>query len=78
MDKKNNNFPFRQIFDTLQNTLDRWIKAVQLMYKKTVIPTLDKIKIIKIYKADYNFILCMIWGQRLVWNAQKYNAYMPA
>ena len=41
-------------------------------------PTLDKIRIIQIYKADYNFILRTIWGRPLVWNAQKHNAYMPA
>ena len=41
-------------------------------------PTLDKIRSIQIYKADYNFILHTIWGRRLVWNAQKHNAYMPA
>ena len=58
---------------------DRWAKAVQLMYpKKPGMPTLDKIRIIQIYEADYNFILRTVWGRRLVWNAQKHNAYMPA
>ena len=59
--------------------LNRWAKAVQLMYQKiTGMSTLDKIRIIQIYEADYNFILCTIWGRRLVWNAQKHKAYMPA
>ena len=46
--------------------------------KKPGMSTLDKIRIIQIYEADYNYILRTIWGRRLVWNAQKHNAYMPA
>ena len=41
--------------------LDRWAKAVQFMYPKNPgMQTLDKIRIIQIYEADYNFILCTI------------------
>ena len=58
---------------------DRLAKAVQLTYpKKPDMSTLGKIRIIQIYEADYNYILRTIWGRRLVWNAQKHNAYMLA
>ena len=37
-----------------------------------------RLRVIQLFKADYNFLLRIIWGRRLVWNAHKYGVYMPA
>jgi hypothetical protein len=32
-------------------------------------PTINKLRVIHLYEADYNLLLKIIWAQRLVWNA---------
>ena len=38
----------------------------------------ERLRVIQLFEADYNFVLQMVWGRRLVWNAQEYGVYMPA
>ena len=37
-----------------------------------------RLRVIQFFEADYNFLLRIIWGRRLVWNAQKHGVYMSA
>ena len=41
-------------------------------------PKVTRLRVIQLFEADYNFLLRIIWGRRLVWNTQKYGAYMSA
>ena len=57
----------------------RWANALQIMLPKDPgMPKVDRLRVIQLFEADYNFVLRIIWGRRLVWNAQKYGTYMPA
>ena len=54
----------------------RWAQALQTMLPKDPgILKIDRLRVIQLFEADYDFVLSLIWGHRLVWNAQK---YMPA
>ena len=57
----------------------RWAKALQTMLPKDPgMPKVERLRVIQLFEADYNFVLRIIWGRRLVWNAQKYGINMPA
>mmetsp|Transcript_27180 Transcript_27180/g.54370 ORF Transcript_27180/g.54370 Transcript_27180/m.54370 type:complete len:86 (-) Transcript_27180:159-416(-) len=57
----------------------RWAKALQTMLPKDPgMPKVERLRVIQLFEADYNFVLRIVWGRRLVWNAQKYGIYMPA
>ena len=57
----------------------RWAQALQTMLPEdSGIPKVDRLRVIKLFKVDYNFALCLILGHRLVLSAQKYRSYMPA
>ena len=57
----------------------RWAQALQTMLPKDKgTPKVTRLRVIQLFEADYNFLLRIIWGRRLVWNAQKYGVYMPA
>ena len=49
-----------------------------MLSKGPGMPKVEQLRVIQLFEADYNFVLRMIWGRRLVWNAQKYGVYMPA
>ena len=39
---------------------------------------MERLRVIQLFEAGYNFVLRVIWGRRLVWSAQKFGIYMPA
>ena len=49
-----------------------------MLPKDPGMPKVERLRVIQLLQADYNFVLRIIWGRRLVWNAQKYGIYMPA
>ena len=49
-----------------------------MLLKDPGMPKVERLRVIQLFEADYNFVRRMIWGGRLVWNAQKYGVYMPA
>ena len=49
-----------------------------MLLKDPGMPKVERLRVIQLFEADYNFVLRMIWGRRLVWNAQKYGVYIPA
>ena len=48
----------------------RWAQALQTMLPKDEgTPKVTRLRVIQLFEADYNFLLRIIWGRRLVWNA---------
>ncbi len=48
-------------------TLTRWCNAVNIMIKKDAgKPKITRLRIIHLFEADFNFLLKLIWGSRLV------------
>ena len=41
-------------------------------------PVVERLRVIQLFEADYNFVLRVIWGRRLVCSAQKFGIYMSA
>ena len=57
----------------------RWTKAIQIMLKKKPgMPLVNRLKGIIILKANYNWVLCTIWGKRLFQNATEMKTLMTA
>ena len=57
----------------------RWTQALQtLLPKDPGMPKLERLRVIELFEADYNFVLRIVLGRRSVWIAQKYEIYMPA
>jgi hypothetical protein len=55
-------------------SLPRWQSSITVMIQK--IPggsKINKLRVIHLYEADYNFMLKIIWARRLVWNAHDRN-----
>ena len=56
-----------------------WTKAIQIMLeKKPGIPLLNRLRVIIILEANYNWALRLIWGKRLFQSAAQSNLLMPA
>jgi hypothetical protein len=52
---------------------DKWKYCVDAILEKTTgKPIIEKLRIIMLSKADFNFMLKLIWGQRLVRHAKHY------
>ena len=57
----------------------RWARVLQTMIPKDPgTPKVTRLRVVQLFEPDFNFILRIIWGRRLVWNTQKYKVYMPA
>ena len=53
--------------------LDRWKRTVSLMLEKdTGQPKLHRLRIIQLFEADYNFLLSLVFGHRLMTFARKF------
>ncbi|WP_317203178.1 hypothetical protein [Janthinobacterium sp.] len=51
----------------------RWCQCIDAILEKIPgKPIIEKLRIIMLYEADFNFVLKLIWGKRLVRNAEKY------
>ena len=51
----------------------RWCNCIDAILEKIPgKPIIEKLRIIMLYEADFNFVLKLIWGKRLVRNAEKY------
>ena len=51
----------------------RWCRCIDAILEKIPgKPIIEKLRIIMLYEADFNFVLKLIWGKRLVRNAEKY------
>jgi hypothetical protein len=44
-----------------------------MIKKQPGCPRINKLRVIHLYKADYNLLLKIIWAQRLVWHAHDLN-----
>ncbi len=51
--------------------LKRWQRSIQVMLEKGKGRFVENLRIIQLCEADLNFVLNIIWGYRLVRNAQK-------
>ena len=48
----------------------RWANALQTMIPKDQgMPKVERIRVRQLFEVDYNFVLRIIWGRRLVWSA---------
>ena len=53
-------------------SLDRWQNAINVLIEKDPgEPKLNRLRIIHLFEADYNFILKLLWGSRLVKNGEE-------
>ena len=51
----------------------RWKKCINAILKKIPgQPRIEKLRIIMLYEADFNFMLKVIWGKRPVRDAEMY------
>ena len=51
----------------------RWCKCIDAILEKLPgKPVIEKLRIIMLYEADFNFVLKLIWGKRLVRHAEKH------
>jgi hypothetical protein len=54
-------------------TLSRWQNAINVMLEKDVgCPRINRLRIIHLFEADFNFILKLLWGHRLVRRAHDF------
>jgi hypothetical protein len=52
----------------------RWQKCIDAIVEKIPgQPRIEKLRIIMLYEADFNFVLKLIWSRRLVRHAEVYN-----
>ena len=57
----------------------RWTKAIQIMLKKNPgYPLINRLRGIIILEADYNWVLCTVWGKQLFKQATITNNLMKA
>jgi hypothetical protein len=51
-------------------SLERWQNSITTMIEKQPgCPRINKLRVIHLYKADYNLLLKIIWARRLLWHA---------
>jgi hypothetical protein len=54
-------------------TLSRWQHAINVMLEKDVgCPRINRLRIIHLFEADFNFFLKLLWGHRLVRRAHDF------
>jgi hypothetical protein len=58
--------------------LQRWQTASQVMLEKGKGKYIENLRIIQLCEADLNFVLHIIWGNRLIRHACKNNALNPS
>ena len=57
----------------------RWSNAIKVMLEKDVgNPRIDCLWVIHLLEVDYNFVLKLIWGRRLIQRAAQFRTLMPA
>ena len=58
----------------------RWEKTCTLMIEKNkdIGPRIDKLRVINLLEANYNFVLKLIWGRRLIRRASEQRLISPA
>jgi hypothetical protein len=54
--------------------LTRWKQSAQKMIEKGKGNYIENLRIIQLCKADLNFILNILWGNRMIRSALKHNA----
>ena len=53
----------------------RWQSCVDAILEKIPgKPMLEKLRIIMLYEADFNYVLKLVWGKKLVQNAEKHQS----
>ena len=53
-------------------SLDRWQNSINVLIEKDPgIPCVHRLRIIHLFEADYNFILKLLWGSRIVKHGEK-------
>ena len=54
----------------------RWCRALQIWLEKDPgSPRIHRLCIIQLLEADFNLLLKIIWGRRMVWHASQYHAF---
>jgi len=54
-----------------QTPLHRWQHSAQVMIEKGKGNFIEHLRIIQLFEADLNFVLHLIWGNRMIRNAQR-------
>jgi hypothetical protein len=59
-------------------SISRWQEAVNVLIKKDPgAPKINRLRIIHLFEADFNLLLKIYWGSRLVWRAKDMNMLNP-
>ena len=57
----------------------RWAHALKLLLEKDPgSPRVSRLRAIYLLEADYNLVLRIIWGRRMMWKAREHNMFMTA
>ena len=57
----------------------RWVKSLQTRLPKDPdMKKVERLRVIHLFETEYSFVLRIIWGRRLLWNAQQFGIYIPA
>ena len=57
---------------------DRWTNCIDAVLEKIPgKPIIEKLRIIMLFEADFNFMLKVVWGRRMVHNAERHDALGP-
>ena len=65
------NFPLRYGFAPT-----RWCKSITIMIAKDPGSSkIERIRVIHLFEADYNFTLKLLWGKRLVYQGEDHNCF---
>jgi hypothetical protein len=55
-------------------TLKRWTKVINVMiYKQPGVYLIDKLRVIHLFEADYNFIIGTVFGRRAIYSGVENN-----
>jgi Reverse transcriptase (RNA-dependent DNA polymerase) len=58
----------------LGNPLQRWTQITTCMIEKVPgVSKINKLRVIHLFEADYNFLLKCMWARKAVWNSHKKN-----
>ena len=60
---------------TIKSGFERWTKCVSCVIENDQgSPRLTRLRIIHLYEADLNLMTKYLWGKKMVWNAEHYEA----
>ena len=66
------NIPFRY-----GTPLNRWLRSLHCMIQKDTLPQITRLRIVQLYEADFNSVLKLILGRRLMYHSESHGINSP-